>query len=100
MAIYRQVRTLVGPEVTGPEALQAFLYLLAEADSGNQGAITKIDWTKLPHAKPLIDALPERQRDSLRNDMLRVRGQDSLRPILPLVQIGRASCRERVCQYV
>ncbi|UOV00184.1 N-6 DNA methylase [Pseudoxanthomonas mexicana] len=85
MAIYRQVRTLVGPVVNGPEALQAFLYLLAEADIDSQGAITKIDWTKLPHAKPLVDALPASQRDSLREDMLRVRGQDSLRPIIPLV---------------
>jgi len=85
MAIYRQVRTLVGPEVSGPEALQAFLYLLAGADTGEHSAITKIDWDKLPYAKLLIDALSATQRDTLQEDMLRVRGQDSLRPIIPLV---------------
>src|SRR3546814_20364813 len=44
MAIYRQVRTLVGPEVTGPEALQAFPILLAEDNTGTQVALPKTDW--------------------------------------------------------
>ncbi|QIL19748.1 N-6 DNA methylase [Thermomonas sp. HDW16] len=85
MSIYRQVRTMLGEQVTGPEALQAFLYLLASADEGQNGAVTRIDWSKLPRAQELAGSLSDLQRDGLREDMIRVRPGDQLKPIIPLV---------------
>lgn len=85
MSIYRQVRTMLGEQVTGPEALQAFLYLLASADQGQNGAVTRIDWSKLPRAQELAGSLSDLQRDGLREDMIRVRTGDQLKPIIPLV---------------
>jgi adenine-specific DNA-methyltransferase len=85
MSIYRRVRTMLGKQVTGPEALQAFLYLLASADEGKSGAVTRIDWNKLPRAQELADSLSSLQRDGLREDMVHVRPGDQLKPIIPLV---------------
>ena len=83
--IYRQVRTMLGAHITGPEALQAFLYLLASVDEGQDSAVTKIDWSKLPRAQELADSLSSMQCDGLREDMVRVRPGDQLKPIIPLV---------------
>lgn len=85
MSIYRQIRTMLGEHVSGPDALQAFLYLLASADEGTNGAITSIDWTKLPRAQELGQSLSKLQRDSLLEDMASVRSGDLLKPIIPLV---------------
>lgn len=85
MSIYRQVRTMLGERVSGPDALQAFLYLLASADEGMNGAVTRIDWTKLPRAQELAESLSSLQRAGLREDMVRVRPGDQLKPIIPLV---------------
>lgn len=85
ISIYRQVRTLLGEHISGPEALQAFLYLLASADERENGAVTRIDWTKLPRARELADSLSGLERDRLREAMVRVRPGDQLKPIIPLV---------------
>lgn len=85
ISIYRQVRTMLGEQITGSEALQAFLYLLASADEGQNGAVTRIDWNKLPRAQELADSLSSLQRDGLREDIVRVRPSDQLKPIIPLV---------------
>lgn len=85
MSIYRQVRTLLGEQVSGPDALQGFLYLLASADQGVHGAVTRIDWTKLPRAQELAQSLPSTRRDALCEDMVRGRSGDQLKPIIPLV---------------
>lgn len=85
MSIYRQVRTMLGEQVTGPDALQAFLYLLASADEGRNGAITRVDWTKLPRARELADSLSSHQREGLRKNIVHVRPGDQLKPIIPLV---------------
>lgn len=85
MSIYRQVRTMLGKQVSGSEALQAFLYLLASADEGQNGAVTRIDWSMLPRAQELVGSLSNLQRDGLLEDMIHVRPGDQLKPIIPLV---------------
>ena len=85
ISIYRQVRTMLGEGISGPDALQAFLYLLASADECEHGAVTQIDWTKLPRAKELAESLSVLERDGLRDAMVRVRPGDQLKPIIPLV---------------
>lgn len=85
ISIYRQVRTMLGERVTGPDALQAFLYLLASADDGEKGSVAHIDWTKLPRAQELAQSLTGLQLDGIREDMVRVRPGDRLKPIIPLV---------------
>lgn len=85
MSIYRQVRNLLGEGVDGSDALQAFLYLLAGADEGQNGAVTRVDWSKLPRAQGLVDGLSPSRRIALREDMMRGGSSDQLRPIIPLV---------------
>lgn len=84
ISIYRQVRNLLGAEVTGSDALQAFLYMLASAESEGRTAAA-IDWSKLPRAQELVKSLPSSSLDLLVRDMRSVRSGDRLRPILPLV---------------
>lgn len=85
IAIYRQIRTMLGERATGSDALQAFLYLLAGADQQRVGVVTRIDWSKLPRAQELAESLTEGQREGLQEDMVRVRSGDQLKPIIPLV---------------
>lgn len=86
ISIYRQVRTLLGDGVNGSGALQAFLYLLASADDQNgDGSVTSINWNKLPRAYELVESLTQLQRDGIREEMVRVRPGDRLKPIIPLV---------------
>lgn len=86
MTIYRQLRSLLGDKVDGAGALQAFLYLLASADEQNTaGTVARIDWDKLPRAWELAQSLSETQREGIREDMLRGRPGEQLKPIIPLV---------------
>lgn len=85
ISIYRQVRTLLGAEVAGPDALQAFLYILASAEAEGGRPVAGIDWSKLPRAQELASLLSTSGRDQLVRDMRSTRSGDQLRPILPLV---------------
>ena len=85
IAIYRQVRTMLGEHVTGSDALQAFLYLLASADQQGVNTVARIDWNKMPRAQELAESLTQGQRTCLHEDMVRVRSGDQLKPIIPLV---------------
>ncbi len=86
ISIYRQVRTLLGSNVDGSGALQAFLYLLACADDSNgNSSVTHIDWNKLPRARELAESLTQLQRDGIREEMVCTRPGDRLTPIIPLV---------------
>lgn len=85
ISIYRQMRTMLGDRIGGPDALQAFLYLLASADTGDNSAVARIDWSKLPRARELADALTDAQRSDIHQEMVRVRPGDQLKPIIPLV---------------
>lgn len=81
ISIYRRIRTMLGAQVTGPDALQAFLYLLAAADE----AEARITWSKLPRARELAGTLTDHQRKDLVEEMHRIRTGDRLKPIIPLV---------------
>lgn len=85
ISIYRQVRTLLGAEVAGPDALQAYLYILASAETEVGKPVAGIDWSKLPRAQELAMQLSTTSRDQLVRDMRSTRSGDQLRPILPLV---------------
>lgn len=82
ISIYRQVRTILGDKVNGSDALQAFLYLLANADGG---ALDKINWNHLPRAQELALSLTESRREMFIEEMIKVRPGDHLKPIIPLV---------------
>lgn len=85
ISIYRQVRNLLGAEVAGPDALQAYLYILASAESEGEQPVAGIDWSKLPRAQELATSLSASSREQLVRDMRSTRSGDQLRPILPLV---------------
>lgn len=85
ISIYRQVRNLLGADVAGPDALQAFLYILASAEAEGGRHAAAIDWPKLPRAQELASLLSTSDRDLLVHDMRSTRSGDQLRPILPLV---------------
>lgn len=85
ISIYRQVRTSLGSGVTGPEALEAFLYLLATVGGGADPNAAGEHWTCLPQGRELARSIPAVEQDRFREQMVQVRADDQLKPIIPLV---------------
>src|SRR3546814_12089642 len=80
----------------GLERLQCFLRrLLGEEVATGQGAAGHLPGARGPQLQHVVaaldDALPAPQHQQRRNDLAVAVGA---------VEIGRASCRESVCQYV
>jgi hypothetical protein len=81
--VFRSLRASLGPEVEGPEALQAFLVLLAAAaESVNRQNLNLLRWQLTPASLNVAERVPEATWRTHHEELLLGRRIDGLRPDL------------------
>ena len=84
--LFRSLRASLGREVGGPDALQAFLVLLASGtDDANRQTLDLHQWQINPAARNLALQVPEQTWETLRHELLSGRRVDGLKPNLDIL---------------